>query len=257
MVQHSADNYSLPPIIELSSVDSTNNYALSLLKEQNLTERQENMNHGTTIFAHEQFAGKGQRGKTWQSQKGENVHMSIILNPEKIELHQQFLLIAIVALAVRDFLESYAQSDICIKWPNDIYFKDRKAGGILIENIINGTEWKWAIAGIGLNINQTKFDSAIARKAVSLKQITGKQFNCLKLSQELRAALLQKYERFTTNDVIEAYNSVLYKKNQLVTFEKDGQQFKAIVKKVLPNGQLVVETDIELRFDFGELIWVV
>lgn len=265
MAQQSTDNcarlpdgQAFPPVIELLSVDSTNNYALSLLKHPKLTERQGQTMHGLAVFAHEQYAGKGQRGKKWQSQKGENIHLSVVLDPRKIALQQQFILIAIVALAVRGFFDRYAQSDISIKWPNDIYFRDRKAGGILIENIISGNEWRWAVAGIGLNINQTDFEPAIAKKAVSLKQITGKSFDCFELAQTLRDDLLKEYDNYNANaaEVLAGYNRYLYKKNEKVSLEKDGQVFEAIIKEVLPTGQLAACTDMELRFDFGGVSWV-
>ncbi|MCH5600349.1 biotin--[acetyl-CoA-carboxylase] ligase [Niabella ginsengisoli] len=247
-------------MIELSSIDSTNNYALSLLKGPNLTERQENVGHGSAVFAHEQFAGKGQRGKTWLSHSGENVHLSVIINPEKIGLQRQFLLIAIIALAVRDFFDHYAQSDISIKWPNDIYFKERKAGGILIENVISGKEWKWAVAGIGLNINQIDFQKVKERIPVSLKQITGKSFDCFELAKELRNEIMNRYEYVmmsqSVDAIIEEYNHYLFKKNEKVYFEKEGKTFEALVKEVLPTGQLIVQTDVEMNFDFGEVKWL-
>ncbi|GAB3414645.1 biotin--[acetyl-CoA-carboxylase] ligase [Niabella aquatica] len=265
MAQQSTDNcarlpegQAAPPLIELLSVDSTNNYALSLLKPPKLTERQKIAGHGTAVFAHEQYAGKGQRGKIWQSKKGENIHLSVVLDARKIGLQQQFILIAIVALAVREFFDQYAQSDISIKWPNDIYFRDRKAGGILIENIISGNEWKWAVAGIGLNINQTGFAPDITKKAVSLKQITGKHMDCFELAQTLRNAVLLAYDNYNANaaGVLAEYNRFLYKKNAKAVFEKNGQLFEAIVKEVLPGGQLVARADRELRFDFGEVKWI-
>ncbi|MCH5715466.1 biotin--[acetyl-CoA-carboxylase] ligase [Niabella hibiscisoli] len=212
MAQQSADNCPFPPVIELLSIDSTNNYALSRLKQSNLTERQETLQHGSAVFAHEQYAGKGQRGKTWQSKKGENVHLSVMLNPEKIGLHQQFLLIALVALAVRTVFERYAKSDILIKWPNDIYFGDRKACGILIENIISGRDWKWAVAGIGININQVEFPEVTDRQPVSLRQITGKSFDCLPIAEEVRAELLFQYNNIDPLKLMAAYNHFLYKK---------------------------------------------
>ena len=165
MAQQSPDHYAFPPVLELFSVDSTNNYALGLLRPSHLTERQENVKHGWAVFSHEQFAGKGQRGKDWLSKTGENIHLSIIIEPKCLHLQHQFVLIAITALVVRSVFEKYAQSDILIKWPNDIYFQDRKAGGILIENIISGTEWKWAVVGVGLNINQTGFDQDLQKKS--------------------------------------------------------------------------------------------
>ena len=256
MVQQSADNCPFPPIIELLSVDSTNNYALSLLKGGQLTEGQKHAIHGTAVFAHEQFAGKGQRGKTWLSQKGENIHLSIIVKPTNINLHHQFLLIAAVATAVRAFFDRYAQSDTTIKWPNDIYFQNRKAGGILIENIISGSLWKWAVIGIGLNINQTDFDPEIKSRVVSLKQITGKSFNCLQMAKELKNEVLKKMTELNPENIMEEYNQMLFRKGTNTWLEKDGLVFEALIKEVSTNGQLIVQTNQEQRFDFGAVNWI-
>jgi len=258
LAQQSADNCPFPPVIELLSIDSTNNYALSRLKQANLTERQETLQHGSAVFAHEQYAGKGQRGKTWQSKKGENVHLSVVLNPGRIGLHQQFLLVALVALAVRAVFERYAKSDIVIKWPNDIYFGDRKACGILIENIISGRDWKWSVAGIGININQVEFSEVTDRQPVSLRQITGKSFDCLTIAHEVRAELLLQYNDIDPLQLMTAYNQFLYKKNEPVLFEKEGQRFEGIVKEVSGEGKLRVQTYTgELSFDFGEVKWLI
>ncbi|MGE9311740.1 biotin--[acetyl-CoA-carboxylase] ligase [Niabella sp. CJ426] len=258
MAQQSADNCPFPPVIELLSIDSTNNYALSLLKQADLTERQETLQHGSAVFAHEQYAGKGQRGKTWQSHKGENVHLSVVLNPEKIGLHQQFSLVACVALAVRTVFERYAKSDIAIKWPNDIYFSNRKACGILIENIISGRDWKWAVAGIGMNINQVDFSEVTDRQPVSLRQITGKSFDCLPIACELRDEVLQRYDQADMTQLMTEYNRFLYKKDETVFFEKEGNRFAGVVKGVLPDGKLQVQVDtVMLSFDFGEVQWLI
>ena len=145
------------PFIELLSVDSTNNYALTKL-HAGLTQ------HGAAFFAHEQIAGKGQRGKTWISEKDANLILSVVINPHHLlELTQQFLLSACVAVSAAEFFSRYAGDATRIKWPNDLYWSDRKAGGILIENIIGSqrsdtespiASWLWAVAGIGININQ-------------------------------------------------------------------------------------------------------
>ncbi len=256
MAQHSADYCPFPPLIELLSVDSTNNYALSLLKPHSGAKRQIIAGHGTAVFAHEQWAGKGQRGKTWQSEKNKNIHLSVIVNPTNIKLANQFCLSAAVALGVRDFLVRYAGTDISIKWPNDLYFRNRKAGGILIENIISGTRWKWAVVGIGLNINQTFFETGIEQRAVSLQQITGNTFNCLLLAGELRKEVLQRAAQINDPGLMDEYNQFLFKRGETTRLEKDGKVFEAVVKEVLPTGQLVVQAHKELRFDFGEVSWI-
>ena len=112
------------PFIELQSVDSTNNYARSLIHE-GLAQ------HGTAIFAYEQVAGKGQHGKVWISEKDANIILSMVLRPQPLLLTQQFMLSACMAVAVHDFFMKYAGEATKIKWPNDLYWQDRKAGGVL------------------------------------------------------------------------------------------------------------------------------
>ncbi|MBK6828679.1 MAG: biotin--[acetyl-CoA-carboxylase] ligase [Chitinophagaceae bacterium] len=143
------------PFVELQSVDSTNNYA----REQIHAGMAQ---HGQAIFAHEQWAGKGQRGRHWVSEKGQNMAVSILLQPKSLPISRQFELSAAIALTVHQTLAVYLPEDLTIKWPNDLYWQDRKAGGILIENLLSshdqtGSSWNWAIAGIGININQTQF----------------------------------------------------------------------------------------------------
>ncbi|MFT3902263.1 MAG: biotin--[acetyl-CoA-carboxylase] ligase [Niabella sp.] len=263
-MQHQQTNGQIPAIIELQSIDSTNNYALSLLNTTRLTERQETIGHGSCVFAHEQWAGKGQRGKKWKAEKGQNIQMSLVLNPLGTVLGQQFLLSATVAVAVRQFFEKYAQSDIRIKWPNDIYFQDRKAGGILIENIVSGSTWRWAVVGIGLNINQADFDPELPNP-VSLRQITGKNFDCLALATELRDNILQYFDQWLAEPLsaeriaalMKIYNEGLYKREEKTRLKKDNRVFEALIKDVTPDGQLWVRHAIEESYGFGEVEWVI
>jgi len=117
----------------LESVDSTNNYAMAMV-------RTGLAKHGDGYFANAQLQGKGQRGKVWQTEPGTNIILSLAMRPLNLTLSRQFHFSAAIALAVRDFFDAYSGGDTTIKWPNDIYWRDRKAGGILIENIIVGRE---------------------------------------------------------------------------------------------------------------------
>src|SRR5690242_12101775 len=119
------------PLIALPEVDSTNNYAMARIAEGPVKE-------GTTWFAWKQTAGKGQRGRPWQSQPGENVLLSTVLRPFRLLPSQQFMLSAAVALGVSDLVSMYAGAAVKIKWSNDVYIGDKKAGGVLIENVIRG-----------------------------------------------------------------------------------------------------------------------
>jgi len=129
------------PFIELQSVDSTNNYARELIRATSLPDRQASptgrrglAQHGMAIFAHEQVAGKGQRGRNWNSEKGKNIALSLLIDPFPLTPEQQFQLSACTAVAVHAFFSKYAADKTTIKWPNDLYWQDRKAGGILIES---------------------------------------------------------------------------------------------------------------------------
>lgn len=237
--------------IELQSVDSTNNYAMALIHE-GLAQ------HGLACFTHEQTAGKGQRGKNWVAEKGANIAMSIILQPMGLLQTEIFQLSACIAVAVRHFLSNYAGDEITIKWPNDIYWCDRKAAGILIENIFSGNKWSWAVAGIGININQTQFPAELPNP-VSLKQISGKQNDILSLAKELCQIIDQHYSRLSAKgfkEILEDYNQHLYLKNQKTRLRKETRVFEALVKEVTASGELITNHGIDETFSFGQVEWL-
>lgn len=251
------------PFIELQSVDSTNNYARGLIEASRLPDGQVSLQDGIAIFAHEQTAGRGQMGKTWLAEKSANILLSLLINPAPLAIGQQFRLSACVAVTVHDFFARYAGDDSSVKWPNDLYWQDRKAGGILVENVI-GTgkdkepSWNWTIIGIGININQVRFDPSIPNP-VSLKQITGKNFDPVKLARELCGMFESNYrlllqEGFDT--IYARYLSHLYKKDKTVRLKKDNRVFEAVIKSVTSGGQLVTEHAMEERFDFGDVEWL-
>ncbi len=243
------------PFVELATVDSTNNYALGLV-HAGLAQ------HGTCIFTHEQTAGKGQRARSWQAQKGQNVLMSVLLAPATLSIAQQPQLSVCCAVAAFRFFSRYAGEATCIKWPNDLYWHDRKAGGILIENVIgtgSSSQWKWAVAGIGININQVSFPGH-DRKAVSLKQITGKEHDIASLVKELYACLVQEYARLENGDfpgLLADYNRHLYKRGEKVRLKKGTRVFEALIRGVAASGQLVTWHGLEETFELGEIEWLI
>jgi BirA family biotin operon repressor/biotin-[acetyl-CoA-carboxylase] ligase len=255
------------PFIELQSVDSTNNYALQQV-HAGLAQ------HGTAYFAHSQVAGKGQRGKTWVAETGSSLILSIVINPQPLTISQQFQLSACVAVSVCQFFTRYAGDAGRIKWPNDLYWHDRKAGGILIENIIGSrpreistplttpqkpSSWQWAVAGIGININQPAFDSTL-KNPVSLKQITGKQFNPVALAKELCEMLDKNFNLLVSQGfepVYQNYQSLLYKRNERVKLKKDNRIFEATIQQVTPSGSLQVLHSLREEFNFGEIEWII
>jgi len=237
------------PFIELITVDSTNNYAMAQLQKGDIQ-------HGTAWFAYDQTAGKGQRGRTWHTQPGQNIALSVALNTNALAVSNQFYLSAAIALAAHVVFAKYAGSETTVKWPNDIYWNDRKAGGILIENIIRGNKWQWAVAGIGMNINQTAFGEGTGNP-VSLRQITGKEFGVVDLAKEIHAAVTAFFEMMQTGrqSLLAGYNAVLYKRGQKVRLKKDNIVFDAMIKGVLPDGRLQADGAAWDTFSFGEVTW--
>lgn len=247
------------PFIILSTVDSTNNYAMAKLHASVLP-------HGTSLLALEQTAGKGQRGKQWLSAYGQNITMSTAFSiPHsfsadiitKIQSYP-FLFSAAVALGCYDFIKACGVHDIKIKWPNDLYIGDRKAGGILIENIHRSSQWIWAVAGVGINLNQHHFDTA-ANKAISLSEITNRQFDVITAAQTLHRCLHQRISWLNTSHpqtVLLEYNQHLYKRNEPVRLKKNNAVFTTTITRVDLEGRLHSTDVIDRNFTVGEVEFV-
>ncbi len=180
------------PLIELSTIESTNIYAMAQIKE-GLAKS------GSCYTADFQTNGKGQHGRVWESSKGQNLLCSYILELKTLDALKnwtptdQIGFSAAIALGARAFFAAFAGSETKIKKPNDIYFSDRKAGGILIENLVRGQEWTWTVIGIGMNINQTSFSTAavnsVSSNPISLQEITNQSWDVKKLQTHLSEAL--------------------------------------------------------------------
>jgi BirA family biotin operon repressor/biotin-[acetyl-CoA-carboxylase] ligase len=222
--------------------------------------------HGTAYLAMEQTNGKGQRGKTWTSKPGENIMLSVVLEPKALTIGNQFILSAVVALACYDFLKKYTDPEMTrIKWPNDLYWQDRKAGGVLVESGVGSQEsgvtgLLRVIVGIGINVNQTAFGEQL-RNPVSIKQITGKNWDIIELAKELCVCLEQRYSILTTknaaNKILEEYNALLYKLNEKVRLKKDNAVFETVIKGISPDGRLLTKDTMERSFNFGEIEWLI
>ncbi|WP_240768747.1 biotin--[acetyl-CoA-carboxylase] ligase [Olivibacter sp. XZL3] len=232
-------------IITLQRVSSTNDYLKSNLS--NSTPYSE----GTVIMAVEQYAGKGQAGNVWRSEPGKNLTCSILLNPGFLSPKDQFNLNIAVSLAIIDTLRPILGGDLRIKWPNDIYFLDKKIGGILIENILRGMTWKHAIIGLAINVNQTDFDNHHA-KASSLKQLLGRDFDINELLSSLCLQLSIEYELLKHGNAEQRprYKRDLYRLGQRANFMVGDQCKNGTVLDISREGKLVVDFDGQLT-EFG------
>ena len=240
------------PFTILSEVSSTNNYAMQQVQAHLAA-------HGAAWFALHQKAGKGQRGKGWKDEPGKNILLSFIIEPNTISIDNQFLLTVVVSLGCFDFMTKYAIDQTSIKWPNDIYWRDRKAGGILIENVIQGKDWKYSIVGIGININQTFFSPDLPNP-VSLKQITGKTFEATELGVELCSFIEKRWQQLQNKNqqptLLREYESYLYKLDEKVTFKIGEAIVEAKVMGVNESGQLLIDTGEVTPVNFGTVEWM-
>jgi len=224
-------------IIRVETVASTNSYLKELARNRVLEE-------GTVVGTHNQTAGKGQRGNSWESEAGKNITCSILLYPSFLPVQRFFLLSEAVSLGIKETLDIYT-GGITVKWPNDIYYQEKKIAGILFENELTGNVYTSSVVGIGLNVNQERFLSD-APTPVSLKQITGKDFDTETLLKELVEKILYSYEQLKSGyseTIIRMYHDALYRKTGFHHFEDEAGIFNARINRVSDDGLLHLFTD--------------
>ena len=214
-----------------------------------------------------QTAGRGQTGNGWESEEGKNLLCSILLPPRQ----NLFELNVITSVAVHRMISKLGISELTIKWPNDIYWRDKKVAGILIENAIIGNEVKYSIAGIGLNVNQIEWCSN-APNPVSLKQIYGIDFDV----EEVAERLLKEVRSAVKEDIRAYYRAHLYRREGFWPFverevsleptmnvQRDKVQgrkvFMARIADICPSGEIVLEDQngISKKYHFKEIRFVV
>ncbi|TCC93744.1 biotin--[acetyl-CoA-carboxylase] ligase [Pedobacter frigiditerrae] len=238
-------------LIKLLAVDSTNTFL------KNLVSKSEPLPEGTVIMADHQFAGRGQQENTWQAEPGKNLTVSILLKPKFLPLNKQFLLNIAISIAINKALSKYVPVGITIKWPNDIYYLNKKLGGILIENSIVGNAIKTAVIGIGLNINQQDFSNELASKATSLHQILQEDVNLAELLSEICSQIESLYLQLKTGAhafLTEAYVHKLYKINIPSMYRHNGEIFEGIILGITDLGLLNVMRDEKVtQFNFKEI----
>ena len=218
--------------------------------------RRNNAPEGTVVYAGFQYSGKGQAGNKWESEENKNLLLSIILYPTVIKADMQFLISKTISLGITDFLSKFT-GDIFIKWPNDIYIRDDKIAGILIENALIRNEIEHTIAGIGININQEVFPDDIPNPT-SLTIATGLEHDPEQCLTELCAALDSRYKQLLyekTKRIDNDYLKLLYRAGEWSEF-KDGKGiFEGKIVSVADSGRLQIE-DRKGRiyeFDFREV----
>ncbi|KQB99139.1 biotin--[acetyl-CoA-carboxylase] ligase [Pedobacter sp. Hv1] len=238
-------------LINLLAVDSTNNFL------KNLLSKSEPLPEGTVIMAEDQFAGRGQQENSWHAEPGKNLTFSLLLRPSFLPLNKQFLLNMAISIAINNALRVYLPEGLSVKWPNDIYYKNQKLGGVLIENSIVGTTIKNAIIGIGLNVNQTTFPEELSTKATSIYQILQENVNLQKLLAEICSQIESLYLQLKAGNytfLTKNYVDKLYRINELALFRQNGEVFEGMITGVTDTGLLNILRDNETnQYNFKEI----
>jgi BirA family biotin operon repressor/biotin-[acetyl-CoA-carboxylase] ligase len=236
-------------IVRLEVIDSTNNYAKQQIRENELAE-------GTVFLTYEQTSGRGQQKNIWESEPRQNLLFSIVLCPDFVEMRRQFQLSKVVSLGIYGAINKYV-SGVKIKWPNDIYVGDRKLCGILIENSVMNGVLNNSIVGIGLNVNQTVFNSD-APNPVSLKMLTNQHYDCDIILSEVLSEIDKYYCMLRDGQdekIDREFLTALYRLDELHFYKAEDEVFEGQIIGVNEIGQLLIrKKDAEvLEFHFKEV----
>ena len=222
-------------IIKLNAIPSTNNFLKERYQKGDCVD-------GELVWAKEQTKGRGQRERKWISSAENSLTFSVYRSYTNFDSRNTFMVSAAVAIGIINALKVIGIPDLKIKWPNDILSCNKKVAGILIENTVKKSQLKSSIIGVGLNVNQLNFLDL--PYAGSLASVTGKEWILEKVFNSLREAL--ELTLFSINNVskehwIEEYSNLLWKKDKVALFKRNGKSFKAISKGLSPEGFLLIE----------------
>jgi BirA family transcriptional regulator, biotin operon repressor / biotin---[acetyl-CoA-carboxylase] ligase len=237
-------------LVFLSQCDSTNRLAQELVNKNKATE-------GCVVITDCQTQGRGQRGNTWEAQPHQNITLSVVLQPGFLAPARQFYLHICTSLAVLDLVRTFLPhqaEDVKVKWPNDLYYGNKKLGGILIENTLRGQFIQHSIVGIGLNVNQVSFAHD---KAISFQMITGETYPLEQVAERLLEKLEARYlelRQGKQDSLKVSYLQHLYRYQEEHSFLVDGQAQAGRILGVDALGRLSLQLGDQIRyFDLKEI----
>lgn len=240
-------------LLYFEQLDSTNNYAMQWITD-------DMAQHAQVIIAERQTQPRGQRNKLWEN-TDQDLKMSLIIAP-KFSLDHLFTFSMLVAIALCETLQEYLPENtvIKIKWPNDIYINDKKASGILIENAIRGSQWQWAVVGIGLNISSKIHHQNL--QAIGLQDLIKELPPQLSIVENIRGRILNYlYLHPDTESILNIYHQKLFRYLQFQNFKDltSEVQFNAQIMGVNEQGQLILKDDSgQLTYwNHGTLKWLI
>ncbi len=238
--------------LHLDQTDSTNAYLQRKLAECDI--------RNWVVSADEQTAGKGMGSNGWESEPGKNLTFSMALDVGFLPAERQFLLSEAVALGLAEALVAVLPADkLRIKWPNDIYFENRKLAGILINSTIKANKMDVSIIGIGLNVSQMQFKDWPTHP-ISLRQITGKEYALQPLLEQVAESIYNKVEILNSSPaaIEQDYLQRLFRYRTWADYEVDGKAMRLFMTGIDPFGQLqlVDEQQVLHSFDVKEIKFV-
>lgn len=228
--------------IHLDEVDSTNTFLSAYV-------RADASCRCVVADADYQTGGRGQRGNHWESQRGANLLFTVALYDVPVAPTEQFLLSQLVSLVTLRVLRSVLPADadrFRIKWPNDIYFDDRKVGGILIEHQLSPSHILRTIVGVGLNVNQRQFVSD-APNPVSLCQIAHHDFARRPLLEQWVALLTEGMAALDDSSRAAEKNSRAAEKNSRA--EKKNSREKKLNSRAVAGKSRAISDDSRVVSD--------
>ena len=220
-------------IIKLNATTSTNDYLKKRYKSGKVLD-------GDLVWTENQTSGRGQLNKKWISEPFKSLTFSVYKQFNGL-LIKPFKFNAVVCLGIIYSLKKLSIPGLSIKWPNDILSENKKIGGILIENFFNRSKIKASVIGVGLNLNQEKFEKL--PKATSLKIITGKKWSS-KIILDALVPLLEEYLfmfDFQDSSILDQYQKILWKRNKTILFDMDGKLYKGKLKGVDESGMIILQ----------------
>ena len=223
-------------ITYFESLDSTNTKVRELACQ--------GAEEGTVVVAEKQTAGKGRRGRNWESPAGTNIYMSVLLRPQ-IEANKAPMLTLVMAYSIGRVLKERGYETIQIKWPNDLVLSGKKICGILTEAELNGQEIDHVIVGVGINVNEKEFPEELLDKATSLYLEKGIKENREILVEDVLNTFAVDYEKFLKEEnlslIKDEYNQMLVNYHREVRVLDPGNEYTAFAHGINDMGELLVE----------------
>ena len=199
--------------------------------------------HGTVVVAESQTAGKGRKGRSWESPARENIYMSILLRPDCVP-NKAPMLTLVMAYSVAQVIQELGFSEVQIKWPNDLVLSGKKVCGILTEMQLMGSEIDYVVVGVGIYVNTRNFSAGLGDKATSLFLESGSKFERETIVENIVDNFEHAYRQFCNAQDLsflqETYNSMLVNAGKEVRVLEPGNEYTAYAQGINSKGELMV-----------------